>query len=518
MGKRLLILFLLLLLHISDKAQILTFQKTFGGTGLDYAYDMMKTSDGGYVLGGINMSPPNIYGSSYIVKTDANGDTLWTIVFGDTCGQYINDIYQNTDGGFITGGGKFACSISGFGEIARLDANGNVIWAKYFSSYTDPYPVIQDNADNFVIGGYVNGIGAGGDDAPIMKLNGNGDTIWSRNYGGTANDWFYHILQTPDNGYLAAGYTTSFGQGGRDIYLVKVDYNGNLLWSKTYGTAVDERAFGHCVQITSDGGFIITGGGNNGGQGIFLLKTDASGNMLWARSYDGLWGHAIKETPDHGFLICGSVQANTYKDIVLIKTDAAGTVLWSKTYGGSNESESGWILDFANDGGYVLGGWTSSFTGSEDMYFIKTDSSGNSGCNEANVTVTSNNYPLIETNPATIVTIGANTISYPVDVIRKTTVTNLCTTVGIEESIKTDNLNVYPNPFSTETILKISSSIKIQNAELKIFNVLGNEVREISGISSNEIVFERKNLQSGIYFYSLSERTIIYAYGKLIIE
>jgi hypothetical protein len=508
---------LFLLLSFCCKAQ-LTFQKTYGGSGLDYAYDMMKTSDGGYVLGGINMSPPNTYGSSYVVKTDANGDTLWTSIFGDSCGQYINDIYQNTDGGYITGGGKFDCGISGPGEITRLDASGNVIWAKYFSSYSDPYPVIQDNDDNFIIGGYVNGIGAGGDDAPIMKLDGNGDTIWSRNYGGTANDWFYHILQTPDDGYLAAGYTTSFGQGGRDIYLVKVDYNGNLLWSKTYGTAVDERAFGHCVQITSDGGFIITGGGDNGGQGIFLIKTDASGNMLWARSYDGLWGHAIKETPDHGFLICGSIQANTYKDIVLIKTDSAGTVLWSKTYGGSTESESGWILDLANDGGYVLGGWTISFTGSEDMYFIKTDASGNSGCNEANGTVTSNNYPLIEANPSTIVTIGANTISYPVMVNRQSTITTLCTTVGIVENENTQLISIFPNPFSSETTIKISSSEKIKNTELKIFDILGNEVMKISGINSDEITLERGNLKSGIYFYQLKNNSGNISSGKLMID
>jgi hypothetical protein len=362
---------------------------------------------------------------------------------------------------------------------------------------------MQDNAGNFIIGGYVSGIGSGGLDAPMMKLDGNGDTIWSRNYGGAGDDWFYHILQTPDNGYLGAGFTKSFGQGGKDIYLVKIDYNGNLLWSKTYGTAQDESAFGHSVQLTDDGGFIITGSGSNAGQGIFLMKTDSSGMVQWAKSYDGAWGHAVKQTPDHGFLICGSILIGSFNDVVLIKTDSIGNVQWSKTYGGSAQSESGWLLDLADDGGYVLGGWTKSFTGSEDMYFIKTDAGGNSGCNEASSVITSGVYPMITANVGTLVTIGVNTISYPVNLRRQTTITNLCSTVGMGENKNVDQIRIYPNPAKNHLTVQSSEELGL----ITIYNFLG-EIVLCQKANSIQQQLDISSLPAGIYLVQIRDEII----------
>ena len=393
----------------------LKFQKAFGGTGGEYLYDMHKTSDGGYVLGGTTTSLPNSPNvSSYIVKANSNGDTLWTASYtglGGACDQqYINDIYQLTDSGYIAVGGKTVCgNVNAGGNIVRLDKKGNIVWSKYCTASEDPYPVIQDKAGDFIVGGYLTGLGAGLEDGCLMKLDANGDTVWSKTYGGVGNEWFYHIIQTADGGYLAAGKSDGFGQGGSDIYLVKTDANGNLQWSKTYGTASNEYAFGHSVEATADGGYIITGqGGNNNvqsAQGIFLLKINSVGNMKWAKYYDGIYGHVVKQTPDLGYAVVG----NSSSGVELIKTDSLGNVMWSTAYGGNQ----GFFMDLANDGGYVLGGQTVSFgAGFKDALMIKTDANGNSGCGTTNPGVSATVAPFIMTAAATQVSVGPQTVAY----------------------------------------------------------------------------------------------------------
>ncbi len=477
----------------ASPAQVM-FQKTFGGTALDYAYDMQKTSDGGYVMGGIRMSPPTTYGTSFVVKTNANGDTLWTSYFGDTCGQYVNDIVQTYDGGYLSCGGKFMCGnipLAG-GDIVRLDQNGNVLWCKYCSGGAeDPYPCMQAQDGNFIVGGYLMGIGAGAQDACMMKLNANGDTMWSRTYGGTGDEWFYHILQTPDGGYLGAGKTTTYGQGGKDIYLVKTNAGGGLMWSKAYGTAQDEYAFGHCMVATTDGGYILTGqqGTGTGPKGIFLLKINSLGAVQWAKQYDGAWGHGVKQTADKGYAVIGRTVS---ADAVLIKTDSLGNVQWSKTYGGSN-TESGWLLDLANDGGYAIGGWTTSFTGSEDMYFIKTDANGNSGCNNASGNITTVNYPVVTVNANTQVGIGPKTVSFPYQFRRGATVTNLCSTVGEEEGPGPDpGVSIFPNP--SEGRFSVSGAV----LRLDVFDVFGRLVYS-SGGPNGPVELDLSSRPKGVY-------------------
>jgi hypothetical protein len=489
-----------------------TFQKVYGGSNLDYCYDMHKTYDGGYVLGGISFSYPNPYGKSYVVKTDVNGDTLWTASYGDTVGgncdlQYINDLCQLSDSGYLTVGGKKTCDNSGSGEITRLDKNGNVLWAKKCTpNGEDPYPCIQDKAGNFIVGGYVTGIGAGANDGCLMKLDANGDTLWSRTYGGTGNEWFYHIIQTKDGGYMAAGYTSSFGQGGQDIYIVKTDVNGNLIWSKAYGTAGDEFAFGHCLQATSDGGYILTGQVGSGSQsatGIFLMKIDSTGNMKWANYYSGAFAHAVKQTPDKGYAVVGTGDYGTGYHVVLIKTDSTGVMQWSKTYGGSGGYEEGWILDLANDGGYVTGGHTSLVAATEQMYLVKTDANGNSNCNETNPVITPSVAPFVTTNAATIVHEGTNTVSYPFTSQRGTVITTLCSALGLAENKNIpENPGIYPNPVINNVTLSFGQE-EINHIEL--YDIEGRKLNTFTS-SGKEFTFSCSGLAAGLYFIKVTSQ------------
>ena len=431
MNKKIFLIVLSTLFFLCGKSQI-TFQKTWGGTGIDYAYDVHKTSSGGYYLGCVTNSLVNATTSSYVVRINNTGDTLWTAAYAassSSCdAQYINDICPTTDGGCIAVGGKSVCGNANVGgNIVRFDASGNVLWSKYCSYGEDPYPVIQSADGNFIVGGYVTGIGAGGEDACLMKLDTNGDTLWSKTYGGSGDDWFYHIVQTNDGGYLATGFTTSFGQGSRDVYVVKTDANGNLQWSKAYGTSNYEYAFGHSLEKTQDGGYVICGQGDNGGQsnsGWFLMKIDSAGILGWSKYYSGTYAHGVKETPDKGFIVAGTSGTG----MQLIKTDSLGNIQWSKAYTG----RKGLILELADDGGYITGGQTTptgGYNSSYDIQIIKTDAYGNSGCNESSPVITASTAPFITVTSATQVANGANTISYSLVLARGAILTTQCTAV-----------------------------------------------------------------------------------------
>jgi hypothetical protein len=500
------ILFVSMLSH-PIKAQV-TFQKIIG----TYAYDAHKVVNGtGYVFGGISNIPTAGVRNCYVVRTDVNGDTLWTSNWGGVAGvcdqQYINDLCPVSDGGVIANGGKEVCGDSTKGgAIVRVGANGNVKWAKSFATFCDPYPCIQTSDGHFISGGYISpqgGFQYTPFDAYLTKMDSaTGDTMWSKSYGGSGTiDWFYHILQTADGGYLAAGKTNSFGQGGLDIYLVKTDANGNLMWSKTYGTTLNETAFGHCLQATADGGYIVTGTAG-GTQGIFLMKLDGVGNISWVKYYDGLWAHGVKQTASGGYVVSGtSAVAGNGKDVLLFKTDTSGTILWGKNYGNTG-SDQGLILEAASDGGFITGGTTGSFGGG--LYVIKSDSNGNSGCNETNAVVASSVAPFVAANAATVVSKGPNTYSYSYLFAKGAPLSNLCTTVGINEAMsKQQDIKVYPNP--STGMIKIESEKEL--GMIIVYNLLGEIVLQVKN-TNVQAQIDISKLTTGVYTIEVNGKHI----------
>jgi len=505
------------------KAQV-TFQKTFGGVSADYLYDAHKTLDGGYILGGNTTSAPSTPNTaSYLVRLNANGDTLWTESImgtgngngtsGASCDQqYNNAIYQLSDSGFVSVGGRggiVGCAnIIYGGDVVRLDKNGNPLWAKTTSTNADPYAVIQSNDGGIVVAGYETGIGAGNEDGFIMKLDLNGDTLWSKNYGGTGNEWFYQIVQSNDGGYLAAGYTDScsgcaitFGQGGEDIYLVKTDANGNLKWSYTYGTSHSEYAFGHCLTKTMDGGYIITGQGGSGAQsatGIFLLKIDSMGNNGWSKYYPGYYAHAVKQTPDKGYAIVGKATISGSLMLEFIKTDSLGVVQWSYGYTPATPSSiQGFFVEMANDGGYLLGGQATGFgAGNKDAYVVKTDANGNAGCATAPAGAIATGAPYIKATPTTVVSKGATTLSYSLLYKKGTIINQLCSTSGVNE-VKNSSaeIRIYPNP--STGIIKIESEKEL--GIITVYNLLGEVSYSVkTNATSHQI--DISNQAAGVYY------------------
>jgi hypothetical protein len=171
------------------------------------------------------------------------------------------------------------------------------------------------------------------------------------------------------------------------MYLVKTDANGNMQWNQTYGGPLWEEC--SSVVQTSDGGYALTGSTTSFGPGdrsdVYLVKSDPSGNMQWNKTYGGEaittndGASSVIQTSEGGYIMAGSTWSSGTgsTDVYLIKTDANGTLQWNKTYGGTRD-ELGCSLVQASDGGYAIAGWTYSFgTGVPNVYLVKTDAVGN---------------------------------------------------------------------------------------------------------------------------------------------
>jgi hypothetical protein len=274
-----------------------------------------------------------------------------------------------------------------------------------------------------------------------------------KTYGGTEDDRAYAVQQTSDGGYIVAGSTRSFGAGRHDIILVKTDANGNRIWAKTYGGTEDDRAY--AVQQTSDGGYIVAGS---------------------TRSFSG-----------------------GRDDIILIKTDANGNRIWAKTYEGTDDDmDRAYAVQQTSDGGYIVAGSTRSFgAGRHDIILVKTDANGNIGSCEIvqNVSPTVNTVSPTVTTPSPSVSSVSPTVNSVSPTVTSPTLTVSApcplsddNELGISESCKPVSGIITPYKGG----IKVSSSGEF---EVKVYNVSGVMVKSIKG--KDEVKLE---LSRGVYF------------------
>ena len=231
------------------------FRHTYGGVSFDRGYSAAQTADGGYIITGDTRSFGAGYRNVRLIKTDAFGDTIWTQTYGGAESDYGYSVRQTTDGGYI-------------------------------------------------LAGRTNSFGAGSYDSYLVKTDAFGDTIWTRTHGGTSRDYGYSVAQTADGGYVVTGTTLSSGAGGYDVWLIKTDANGDTLWTRTYGGPDWDK--GYSIRQTADGGYIITGYTASFGAGnydVWFIKTDAAGDTMWTRIWGGTdddVGRSVAQTADGG--------------------------------------------------------------------------------------------------------------------------------------------------------------------------------------------------------------------------
>jgi hypothetical protein len=251
-------------------------EKTFGGQNSDWGFSVQQTSDGGYIIVGTTWSYGAGEADVYLIKVDANGNMQWSRTFGGAREDRGFSVQQTRDGGYIIVGSTTSYGAGLYDVyLIKVDANGNMQWSKTFggTGHDVGYSVQQTRDGGYIIVGYTESYGAGGYDVYLIKVDANGNMQWSRTFGGSGDDEGYSVQQTSDGGYIIVGSTTSYGAGGSDVYLIKVDANGNMQWSRTFGGARDDG--GSSVQQTSDGGYIIVGytaSYGAGGSDVYLIK------------------------------------------------------------------------------------------------------------------------------------------------------------------------------------------------------------------------------------------------------
>jgi hypothetical protein len=452
--------------------------KTYGGVELEEARCVQQTSDGGFIFTGRTRSYGEGKESVWLVKTNASGDTLWTRTYGGDAKDRGMSVQQTTDGGYVIAARTESFSVGEWDYwLIKTDANGDTMWTRTYGGIAkDGVECVRQTADGgYILAGNTASFGAGNSDAWIIKINASGETMWTKTYGGQYDDSADFVQQTDDGGYIIAGNTQSFGNGSEensDVWLIKTDASGDTLWTKTYGDSLID--FCRYVDQTSDGGYILTGFTDSPGFNnidCFLIKTNSTGDTIWTKIYGGPGedqGRCVQQTDDGGYIIAAWYSSqvavgddNIWLDYWILKCDADGDTMWTRTYDGG-EMDEVYYIQQTNDKGYIVAGFADKpGDASSDIWLLKL-------------------YP----DPP------AGNISDDLE--------SLPSDFELSQN--------FPNPFNPTTV--INYELPITNyVELTIYNSLGQIIvtlvsgKQAAGV--HQVKWDASGYASGVYHYML---------------
>lgn len=359
-------------------------------TGYDAGYAMQTTNDGGVVVAGETYSVYPGLTDVWILKLDSLGNSDWQRLYGGEKFERALSIQQTSDGGFIVAGSTDSFDVGGGtggtdAWVLRLAGNGDILWQKaYGGERNDEARDIQETSDGgFIFTGRIN---VGSHEEPwIVKLNSSGDVEWEKTIGIVSSDWVNSVREVGNGDLLVAGHTSSYGAGSDDMWLIRFSSEGEIIWQKTFGSTLSDG--GGSIQVVSDGGFIVAGSTRSfgaGGQDAWILRLDDNGQIIWQRAYGGNADESassVQATSDGGFIIAGSTESfgMLFYDAWVIKLDSLGNVLWQKTYGSIKEDYAVAVQE-AEDGSLFMAGYTESFDAvGTDIWVLKLDETGDIG-------------------------------------------------------------------------------------------------------------------------------------------
>jgi hypothetical protein len=357
--------------------------KAYGGQGIDYCESLIKTQDGGFVMvGRTNSSGAGDY-DIFILRTDNNGNELWNKTLGDQYKDYGYQIVEALNGDLIIigdhqwGSQNYAFDV----YLARIDSTGTILRWNYTFGDSNSQEMgrslyISNNSD-FLLGGVfpISGLES---EIWLIKTDRFGIQLWNRTYGGNETDRCFQnnlVLECKNGDILIGGYTISFGSGESDIWLIRTDSYGNKIWNKTFGGSKLDRP--QMISECNDGGIIICANTMSYGEGdldLYVLKTNQDGNLLWnftlgCETLDE--ARSVVELDDGGFLISGSTTkfGTGNGGLWLVKTDTNGDIEWETSFGESyNEICKSMVME--NQSTFIFSGKTEK-NGNEDMWLVK---------------------------------------------------------------------------------------------------------------------------------------------------
>ena len=456
-----------------------TFEKLIGGQAFTAGECVIETQSKEYVVTG-QLNDQGFGGKAdlYLVKTDSLGDTLWTRSFGEADDDFGNSVVETTDGGYAACGttrrfNGTAWQVDAY--LIRTNANGDSIWTRHYGgNQTDQaFCIRQTFDDGFILVGSTESFGNPSGEAYLIRTDMMGDTLWTRKYKEGYSNRAFSVEQTADGGFILCGRSLSSGSGtDADLYMLRTDVNGDSIWAKTFGGTGFEE--GNSVVITPDLGFLSAGYTQNNASGdkdIYLVKTDASGFLNWSKSIGGPYPEealSLTNAPGGGFLMAGTRIAppSWYTDLFVLKVDAMGDTLWTRTYGGSF-IDAGKSIQPTSDGGIIIAGFSNSFGVSDlKLYLLKADADG----------VVSRELPFLS-GPVTL----------------------------------------YPNPLSAYSVLSVPVELTGRGARLEILDLAGRQVREAVEIREGETPVGPEGLEKGVYLYRVVEGEMVLVVGRVLV-
>ena len=391
---------------LAQQAPAIQWQKIYGGSKDDRAYDIQLTPDGGYIVAGEtksnnwdvtgnNNSSNGYYSNNWIVKLTPAGTLQWQKCFGGIYFDAAKSIKPTTDGGYIVAGDIFASSPREYDySVIKLNSNGEIQWQKALGGAADDRAnSVQQTPDGgYIVAGYSNSTDGnvtgnhGKYDYWIVKLSSSGDIQWEKTLGGSSDDKANSVQLTADGGYIVAGFTGSNNfdvtgnNGFDDAWIVKLNSDGTIQWQKALGA--NGQDYTRSIRRTNDGGYILAGytysyrndfPGFNDRPDYWIVKIDGNGTFQWQRSIGGAYteiAHAVQPTTDGGYVIIGesnsldgSITSNLGKtDGWLVKVNSSGAIQWQKSLGG-NQNDFGHAVQQTADGGFVVAGYSDSGIG-----------------------------------------------------------------------------------------------------------------------------------------------------------
>lgn len=312
----------------------------------------------------------------------ALGQTSWQSTYGGYSTDEANSVLVNANGEYLVVGstGSFG---AGNGDIyvLLLDTTGAKLWSTTLGGVgvEQGRKALQTADGGYVIAGITNSFGNGGYDGYVAKINDLGELVWEHSYGGSGWDFFYSISSSPDGGFIAAGQTFSSGNGGGDAWVVKLDASGNSQWERTYGGDGDDLA--RCIIGTTDGGYMIAGGFSAAtSQNAWLVKLDHAGEDVWAVQVGGDsldYANSVIQTADGGYVAVGFTRSySSSPEALQFKLDSTGDEQWVQHWLQGSGEEYYDQIELANGRLVAVGSVDGLGSGGKDIYILFTESNG----------------------------------------------------------------------------------------------------------------------------------------------
>lgn len=384
--QRILFLSGILSVVLATAAPVTTFDVTFGGKEDDLAKAVAATNDGYLIAGKTNSFTKYRNYDAYVVKIDKAGNKLWERQYGGEDDESIDEMLPYRNGYLLFGSTETYGNERLSFYLSKIDAQGEPEWSNaFYTNEDDEYygTALAVDGGSIVFGGTQRHLKFFSAEVEplLLKVDKERDKLWRGYYGGEDED-FANAILTTDDGYIMAGTSESFGDDEFDGYVVKLDKTGRKLWYNTFGGDDDDVM--HDIVETEDG-YLIVGTTDSFGldyNDVYVVKIDKGGKVLWEKAYGGEKdeeGYAIAKTNDGGYIITGLTESQHRRDgaqLYLFKIDANGKRLWSRAYGGESD-DAGYDVIATEDGGYlVVGDKKSDRSRDSNMWVLKVNSKG----------------------------------------------------------------------------------------------------------------------------------------------